>query len=94
MGYKVKLMTEGSNFPGIWAFSSNVVDLDAISSNDIYAILKTYGVEAARATILQEVSGVFGAYKINVDFRHLTLIADYMVSIPLFIYLVVLVNRW
>ena len=47
MGYKVKLMTEGSNFPGIWAFSSNVVDLDAISSNDIYAILKTYDVEDA-----------------------------------------------
>lgn len=50
-------------------------------SNDIYAILKTYGVEIARAAILREVRGVFGAYKIDVDNRHLELIADYMVSL-------------
>ena len=48
-------------------------------SNDIYAILKTYGVEMARAAILREMGGVFGAYNIQVDRRHLELIADYMV---------------
>lgn len=48
-------------------------------SNDIYAILKTYGVEMARAAILKEMSGVFGVYSIKVDQRHLELIADYMV---------------
>ncbi|KAK0190723.1 hypothetical protein F5146DRAFT_1045469 [Armillaria mellea] len=47
-------------------------------SNDIYAILKTYGVEMARAAILKEMSGVFGVYSIKVDQRHLELIADYM----------------
>lgn len=40
----------------------------------------TYGVEMARAAILREVGGVFSAYKIDVDVRHLELIADYMVS--------------
>jgi hypothetical protein len=35
-------------------------------------------VEAARATILSEVSSVFGAYGIAVDQRHLSLIADFM----------------
>lgn len=50
-------------------------------SNDIYAILKTYGVEMARAAILQEMGGVFGAYNIQVDRRHLELIADYMVGV-------------
>lgn len=35
--------------------------------------------EAARAAILQEVKGVFDVYKIDVDIRHLELIADYMV---------------
>lgn len=57
-----------------------MIDENKIISNDIYAILCAYGVEAARATILQEISGVFGVYKIDVDIRHLELIADYMVS--------------
>jgi hypothetical protein len=35
-------------------------------------------VEAARATILSDVSSVFGAYGIVVDQRHLILIADFM----------------
>ena len=35
-------------------------------------------VEAARATLVNEVSGVFGAYGIGVDPRHLGLVADYM----------------
>lgn len=62
------------------ALADELVDLDAIESNDVYAILTTYGVEAARASIIKEISGVFGAYAIAVDYRHLTVIADYMVS--------------
>ena len=73
-------MTNGSNFKGIWdyasAFGKSIVDLDAIKSNDIYAGLITYGVEMARSVILQEIQGVFGAYNIDVDIRHLELIAD------------------
>ena len=34
--------------------------------------------QAARATILREAKGVFGAYGIGVDPRHLGLIADFM----------------
>lgn len=79
-----QLMTNGSNIPGLWQFAcSNVdgmIDEDGIYSNDIYAILCSYGVEAARATILREIGGVFAVYKIDVDIRHLELIADYMVS--------------
>jgi DNA-directed RNA polymerase I subunit RPA1 len=41
-------------------------------------MLTTYGVEAARATILKEAQAVFGAYGIGVDPRHLGLIADFM----------------
>ncbi|KAJ3090513.1 hypothetical protein HK102_003478 [Quaeritorhiza haematococci] len=55
-----------------------LVDLNNIYTNDISAVLKTYGVEAARATIVKEVAGVFGVYGISVDPRHLGLIADYM----------------
>lgn len=78
-----QLTTNGSNFRGLWQFSSSteesILDDDNIYSNDIYAILKTYGVEMAREAILREIGGVFGAYNIDVDRRHLELIADYMV---------------
>ncbi|KAF8753807.1 DNA-directed RNA polymerase subunit beta' [Rhizoctonia solani] len=72
------LETTGTNFSGIWAAASDVVDLDNITSNDIHAILCSYGVEMARTAILKEIESVFSVYKIAVDFRHLTLIADYM----------------
>lgn len=70
----------------MWEFAAgsgeSILEDDEIYSNDIYAILKTYGVEMARAAILREMSGVFGAYNIQVDRRHLELIADYMVRHP------------
>ncbi|CAG8523131.1 6584_t:CDS:10 [Ambispora gerdemannii] len=71
------LATEGINLQGVWKFS-RIIDINKIYTNDIAAMLRTYGVEAARATIIKEISNVFGAYGINVDLRHLTLIADYM----------------
>lgn len=63
--------------------SESIVDTNRLKTNDIGAVLKAYGVEAARATILQEIGRVFAAYAINVNTRHLMLIADYMVSGPL-----------
>lgn len=56
-----------------------MIEEDDIYSNDIYAFLCTYGVEAARQAILREVGSVFKVYSIDVDIRHLELIADYMV---------------
>jgi DNA-directed RNA polymerase I subunit RPA1 len=38
----------------------------------------TFKVEAGRNTILKEIRGVFGVYGIAVDYRHLSLIADFM----------------
>ncbi len=73
-------MIEGSNLPAMWIIAAKLVDLDKLESNDIWAIGQTYGVEAARASIIREMSGVFGAYGIAVDYRHLSIIADYMVS--------------
>ncbi|KIY49422.1 RNA polymerase I largest subunit [Fistulina hepatica ATCC 64428] len=78
----VKLTTNGSNLPGLWMFTyssdESILEETTVYSNDIYASLQTYGVEMARATILQEMGNVFGAYKIDVNRRHLELIADYM----------------
>ncbi|TFY55951.1 hypothetical protein EVG20_g9124 [Dentipellis fragilis] len=77
----INITTNGSNFKGLWEFATGehrMIDENNIRSNDIYAILCTYGVEMARAAIVQEVSGVFNVYNIDVDIRHLELIADYM----------------
>ncbi|KAI8463429.1 MAG: hypothetical protein J3K34DRAFT_526989 [Monoraphidium minutum] len=72
-----RIQTEGINFVGVWEQAS-LLDVDRLTTNDVHAMLVTYGVEAARATILREVSAVFGAYGIGVDARHLSLIADFM----------------
>jgi len=61
----------------MWDFH-DIVDTAHITCNDICAMLTTYGVEAARSTIVQEISSVFAVYGISVDPRHLSLIADYM----------------
>lgn len=73
------IQTEGVNFHEIWKLRQ-YLNINNIGCNDIYAILQTYGVEAARNAIVQEIAGVFAVYGISVDYRHLSLIADYMVS--------------
>lgn len=72
-----RLQTEGVNLRGMWPFA-DIIDVNYIDTNDIGAILNTYGVEAARNAIIKEVGAVFGVYGIKVDRRHLTVIADYM----------------
>ncbi|PBP23235.1 beta and beta-prime subunits of DNA dependent RNA-polymerase [Diplocarpon rosae] len=56
----------------------HIINPNTISTNDIAAILTNYGVEACRAAIIQELSGVFSGHGISVDHRHLNLIADFM----------------
>lgn len=75
-----KLAVEGCNILGIWDHP-DLVDVNKIYTNDIGAVLRVYGVEAARAAIISEMAQVFGVYGIGVDRRHLSLIADYMVSL-------------
>ena len=73
----IALETAGVNFRSFWLLDEHL-DVNRIRSNDIHAVLRTYGVEAARAAIINEVKNVFNYYKISVDLRHLSLIADYM----------------
>jgi DNA-directed RNA polymerase I subunit RPA1 len=54
------------------------INPNLILTNSIHAMLTTYGVEAARATIIAELDAVFAGHGISVDNRHLNLIADYM----------------
>lgn len=74
---KRMLVTEGVNFQAMWDQEA-FIDVDAITSNDVASVLRTYGVEAARNTIVNEINNVFSRYAISVSFRHLDLIADMM----------------
>ncbi|KAL0339625.1 UNVERIFIED_CONTAM: DNA-directed RNA polymerase I subunit [Sesamum radiatum] len=67
----------GVDFKSIWEMQDDL-DLSRLYSNNIHAMLKTYGVEAARATLIREVTQVFDIYGVKIDYRHLSLIADYM----------------
>lgn len=71
------LTTEGVNFKALWE-QHDFIEVNGIRSNDIASVLKTYGVEAARNTIVNEVNNVFSTYAISVSTRHLDLIADMM----------------
>ena len=46
---------------GLWDLG-DMVDLNSLSSNDIGAIMDTYGVEAGRACIIKEINSIFGMY--------------------------------
>lgn len=74
------IQTDGVSFETAWEFFDDI-DVNKITSNDVSAVLRTYGVEAARATIIHECKVVFGAYGISINPRHLTLIADYMTNL-------------
>lgn len=71
------VQTAGVNFE-VLAEMADLVDLAQVQSNHVHAILNFYGVEAARAAIVNEIRSVFAVYGISVDPRHLGLIADYM----------------
>ncbi|PIN16682.1 DNA-directed RNA polymerase [Handroanthus impetiginosus] len=67
----------GVDVESFWDMQDDL-DLSRLYSNNIYSMLKTYGVEAARATLIREVKQVFDIYGVKIDYRHLSLIADYM----------------
>ncbi|CAI9105275.1 OLC1v1004165C3 [Oldenlandia corymbosa var. corymbosa] len=71
------LKAAGVDFTAFWEMQDEL-DVTRVYSNSVHAMLTTYGVEAARATIIREVKNVFGNYGVQVDSRHLSLIADYM----------------
>ncbi|ESS31749.1 DNA-directed RNA polymerase I RPA1 [Toxoplasma gondii VEG] len=75
---KVEIQCEGSNFGWIHRMKDEAIDHNGILTNDVRAVLKYYGIEAARVCLARELERVFSAYGIKVDYRHLALIADFM----------------
>ncbi|XP_067885420.1 DNA-directed RNA polymerase I subunit RPA1 [Heterodontus francisci] len=71
------LNTEGINLTEMFKYG-DILDLNRLYSNDIHAFASTYGIEAALRVIEKEIKDVFAVYGIQVDPRHLSLVADYM----------------
>lgn len=69
---------EGGNLRALFYLSNPFINFDNIYTNNISQIFEIYGIEAARNAIIEEIHRVFSTYHIEVDERHLSLIADSM----------------
>lgn len=72
------IVTSGSNLKDI--FKLEFVNPDKTLTNDIFEIEKILGIEAARTAIMNEVVKVIDEQGLNVDLRHIMLIADIMTT--------------
>jgi DNA-directed RNA polymerase subunit A" len=72
------IITAGSNLKKV--FELDFVDTERTTTNDIYEISEVLGVEAARQAIMDEVFKVIETQGLNVDIRHIMLVADTMTA--------------
>jgi len=70
--------TSGSNLPKV--FQVPHVDTTRTISNNIYEVANFLGIEAARNVLIKEIIGVLTEQGLEVDYRHIALIADIMTS--------------
>ena len=56
------------------------VDADKVTSNDINEVSQVLGVEAARQTIINEITKVISSQGLAVDAKHAMLVADTMTA--------------
>ncbi len=72
------IITSGSNLKKL--FELDFVDKERTITNDIYEIFETLGVEAARQAIMDEVVKSIETQGLEVDIRHIMLVADTMTA--------------
>lgn len=72
-----KIDIEGVNLLAMRDYQE-YINPHTIRTNSVHDMLIYYGVEAARSTIIREMSDVFSGHSITVDNRHLNLIGDVM----------------
>ncbi|KAH9256840.1 hypothetical protein BASA81_004953 [Batrachochytrium salamandrivorans] len=65
------------NLKTMWKYE-HMGNVKTMGSNDVNAVLTTLGVEAARTCLIQQFQAVFDPYGIDIDERHLALVADHM----------------
>jgi len=72
------IYTEGSNLEGVLDIAG--VDGVRTTTNSVFEVYRVYGVEAARAALIQEANRTLAEQGLGVDIRHLMLVADVMTN--------------
>src|SRR5579864_5711184 len=72
------IQTAGSNLAKVIAVPG--VDTKRITTNNIHEVAQVLGIEAARATLIREVMSTLDEQGLEVDIRHIFLVADLMTS--------------
>jgi DNA-directed RNA polymerase subunit A" len=70
------IKTEGTNLQGVVQIEG--VDATRTFSNHIHEVEKIFGIEAARSMIIKEAQRVLDQQSLDVDLRHLLILADLM----------------
>ncbi len=72
------IQTAGSNLAKVIQIPG--VDTSRIYTNNIHEVAQVLGIEAARATLIREVMGTLDEQGLEVDVRHIFVVADLMTS--------------
>jgi DNA-directed RNA polymerase subunit A' len=72
------IQTAGSNLAKVVAVDG--VDTTRITTNNVYEVWQTLGIEAARTALVREITTTLEEQGLEVDVRHIMLVADLMTS--------------
>ncbi|AWR98260.1 DNA-directed RNA polymerase subunit A'' [Acidianus sulfidivorans JP7] len=70
------IITDGSNLEGVLGIKG--VDASRIETNNLHEVENVLGIEAARELIMKEIKKVLDEQGLDVDIRHVELVADIM----------------
>ena len=73
-----KIVTEGSNLKEVLKIEG--VNANKVMTNSILEVADVLGIEAARNSIIHEAMGTLGEAGLDVDIRHIMLVADLMTN--------------
>ena len=73
-----EIITEGSNLKEVLKVEG--VDANNVMTNSILEVADVLGIEAARNSIIREAMGTLGEAGLDVDIRHIMLVADLMTN--------------
>lgn len=73
-----KIVTEGSNLKEVLKVEG--VNAEKVMTNSILEVADVLGIEAARNSIIREAMGTLGEAGLDVDIRHIMLVADLMTN--------------
>ncbi|MCY0883909.1 MAG: DNA-directed RNA polymerase subunit A'', partial [Acidianus infernus] len=75
-GDEYVIITDGSNLEGVLGIKG--VDASRIETNNLHEVENVLGIEAARELITREIKKVLDEQGLDVDIRHVELVADIM----------------